>query len=135
MPIFSWNDRLATHIPKIDLQHRSLIDLINKLHDAIDEGRDKEVLGVVLAELVDYTVNHFALEETYMDAHNYPASDEHKNEHELLRQKVFALQQQLAAGRPVVTIEVMKFLKEWLTRHIIDVDKQMGNFLETRGVK
>jgi hemerythrin len=52
MPIFEWNDRFITRITEIDLQHRSLIDLINKLHDAIAEGHDKEVLGSVLAELV-----------------------------------------------------------------------------------
>jgi hemerythrin-like metal-binding protein len=135
MPIFSWNDRLMTHISEIDTQHRSLIDLINKLHDAIDEGRDKEVLGVVLAELVDYTVYHFATEEKYMDAYIYPAAAAHKHEHELLRKKVLTLQQQFDAGQPVVTIEVMKFLKKWLMTHIVAIDKELGTFLDTKGVK
>jgi hemerythrin-like metal-binding protein len=124
-----------TYITEIDSQHRVLINLINKLNDAIDEGRDKEVLGVVLSELVDYTVNHFAMEERHMDKFNYPASAAHKHEHEMLRQKVLTLKKQFDAGQSVVTIEVMKFLKEWLRTHIIDIDKKMGSFLEAKGVK
>jgi hemerythrin len=135
MPIFSWNDMLMTYIPKIDEQHKTLVSLINKLHDALEENRDREELGVVLAELVDYTVNHFAMEEKYMDTYGYPASAGHKHEHELLRKKALALQKQFAAGRPVITIEVMKFLKRWLTKHILATDKQMGAFLDAKGIK
>jgi hemerythrin len=75
------------------------------------------------------------MEESYMDKYSYTAAVSHKHEHELLREKVLDLKHQFDAGRPVVTGAVMKFLKEWLTRHIIDIDKQMGTFLETRGVK
>jgi hemerythrin len=124
-----------TNIEEIDSQHKSLIGFINKLHDAIEEGRDEQMLGVVLAELLDYTVNHFTTEEQFMDAYNYPASAAHKLEHELLRNQVLALRKQLDAGRPVATVAVMKFLKEWLTNHILSVDKEMGTFLEARGLK
>jgi len=40
MPIITWNDLMSTDIEAIDTQHRVLVALINKVHDAANEGHE-----------------------------------------------------------------------------------------------
>jgi hemerythrin len=134
MPIITWNDLMSTNIEAIDSQHRVLVALINKLHDATNDGREKEVLGDVLKELVDYTVSHFTAEEGLMTTHGYPDYEKHKQAHKKLTEQVMDIQQQFKAGRIEMTMDVMRFLKGWLTNHIIDVDKILGKFLSSKGL-
>ena len=134
MPIITWNDLMSTNIETIDSQHRVLLALINKLHDATNDGQEKEVLGDVLKELIDYTKWHFAAEEGHMTAHGYPDYEKHKQEHKKLTEQVMDIQRQFEAGRIEMTMDVMRFLKGWLTNHIIDVDKRLGKFLSSKGL-
>jgi hemerythrin len=134
MPIITWNDLMSTNIETIDSQHRVLLALINKLHDAANDGQEKEVLGDVLKELIDYTKWHFAAEEGHMTAQGYPDYETHKQEHKKLTEQVMDIQRQFEAGRIEMTMDVMRFLKGWLTNHIIDVDKKLGKFLSSKGL-
>jgi hemerythrin-like metal-binding protein len=134
MPIITWNDLMSTHIEPIDSQHKVLVDLINKLHDATNDGREKEVLGDVLKELIDYTEWHFAAEEGPMTAHGYPNYEKHKQEHKKLTEQVRDIKRQFEPGGIEITMDVMRFLKGWLTNHIIDVDKRLGTFLLSQGL-
>ena len=59
MAIITWDSSLA-HVKRIG--NIKLVDLINELHDAMRVGKAKEVMGKVIKELVDYTVQH-SLEE------------------------------------------------------------------------
>jgi hemerythrin len=45
MPLFAWDESLSVGYEPIDEQHKRLIALINKLHDAMIEGKGQEVLG------------------------------------------------------------------------------------------
>ena len=63
MALITWNNMLSTGVTEQDNQHKKLIDLINQLNDAMQAGKGSEVLGKVLAELVNYTVFHFGYEE------------------------------------------------------------------------
>ena len=47
---------------------------------------------------------------------------------------VVKLQNDFAAGNAMITIEVMKFLHDWLFHHIKESDKELGKFLVSRNV-
>jgi hemerythrin len=68
-------------VSEIDKQHKKLIDMINNLHEAMKEGKSKEVMGDILKSLLSYTETHFKLEEKYFDIYNYPAKENHKAKH------------------------------------------------------
>jgi hemerythrin-like metal-binding protein len=60
--------------------------MINDLHEAMRQGRGKEVIGRLLDALVDYTGYHFNVEEKAFDTHGYPHAVTHKRAHaELMR--------------------------------------------------
>ncbi len=134
MALVDWKDVYTVNISEVDTQHKKLVQLINELHDAVKMGKAKEIMGKVLNDLVDYTLYHFATEEKYFDAYDYPDSELHKKQHKELVEQVAALQKKYESGERVITIEVMNFLRDWLHDHIVGSDKKFGPYLNSKGV-
>lgn len=122
MALMEWNDQFKTGILQIDSQHRKLVEIINSLHDAMREGKGKEVLAPVLGSLVNYTRTHFKDEERLMAQYGYPKLETHKVIHQKLVDKVMDLQEKFNSGNVFITVEVMIFLKDWLSGHILGDD-------------
>ncbi|MRI32538.1 hemerythrin [Endozoicomonas sp. OPT23] len=131
--LFTWTDELSVGIEEIDEQHKVLVDLLNELHRGIMEKHGSEVTIEVLDRLVEYTRIHFALEESLMRMLHYPGYEEHKQHHEMLLNQVAELVGKVKAGQHV-TFELLHFLKNWLTRHIMEEDKIYAPFFLDRGV-
>ncbi len=135
MSVFAWNDKYSLNIAEIDAQHRKLIGLVARLNEAMRQGKGKQTLGQVLEELVRYTQTHFAAEERLMKTHGYPEYEEHKTKHTKMTQKVLDIQKEYQAGKVTLTLEVMKFLENWIDRHILGTDKKYAPFLADKGVR
>ena len=132
---FPWLPAYNVGIAVIDEQHRRLVDLINQLHEALLKRQSKAVMGRILAQLTNYTEVHFAFEEDLMSRYDYPGYHSHKRVHEEMRAKVLALAYDQAAGRVVISLQVMEFLKEWLSSHILGTDQLYRAFLRQEGVE
>ncbi len=87
MSYIIWSDDLATGINVIDSQHKRIIHYINQLTDAKSLDAP-DIVGDVLMELVDYTLSHFAFEESLMDDAGYNAAAIHKRTHDAFREKI-----------------------------------------------
>ncbi|MDA2920205.1 bacteriohemerythrin [Desulfobacterota bacterium AH_259_B03_O07] len=135
MALITWNDSMSVNVEEIDKQHQKLVQIINDLHDAMREGKEKEVLGNVLTRLIDYTSYHFSTEEKYFDKFGYPDSDPHKKEHRELLEQVLEFKKEFDEGKVLLTIELMNFLKNWLTNHMQGSDKKYGLFFNEKGLK
>ncbi len=134
MTLIAWSDNLAVHVAEIDMQHQKLVQLINGLHDHMVAGDAKEIMEKVLDRVIQYTVMHFQTEEKLMLAHGYPNSPTHKHEHADLTKTALDLQRKLKSGDSHITMETMKFLRDWLQSHILKTDKAFGAFLNSKGV-
>lgn len=135
MALFDWKDSFSVAVPKYDSQHKVLIDLINKLHQAMSEGKGKDVLEKTLLDLINYTKTHFADEEAEFKKHSYPEFALHKMEHEKLTMDVLKYYDNFKDGKGGLTIEMLNFLKNWLQNHIMGTDKKYSQFLLSKGVK
>ena len=133
--LICWTNDLSVGVAKIDEQHKALVSLINELNSAMRQRRSEEVLAGVLDRLKQYTVKHFATEEEFFDRYGYAEAPAHKKAHRDLVEKVLAFEQELKSGRAKVTMEIMRFLKEWLVGHIMGTDKRYGSFLNGKGVQ
>lgn len=134
MALMPWTDELLIGISKIDGQHRWLVDKINALHDELTRpASDRKVVGEILEALVDYTMNHFILEEEMFERYTYPQTDAHKAEHNALTAKIIALLDKFLAGAAEIGDDTMALLKDWLTHHIMVVDKAYAPFLKSKG--
>lgn len=129
-----WKDSYSVGVAEIDKQHKKLIDLINNLTQAMSQGKGKEAVNTVLGELVSYCATHFSKEEKLMTETGYPELADHKEKHRKMTQKVLALQADVKAGKKSVTIDVMRFLEQWLDKHVLGTDKQYGPHLNAKGI-
>jgi hemerythrin len=130
---FPWLPAYNVGIATIDEQHQQLVALINQLHEALLNRRSKEVMGQILAQLTDYTEVHFVFEEGLMARYDFPGYHSHKQAHDEMRDKVLALAADHGAGRVVMSLTVMEFLREWLSRHILGTDQLYRDFLRQEG--
>jgi len=134
MPFIEWTEQNKTNVKKCDDQHKKLFNIVNNLYDGMKLGKGKELMGKTFHELIDYTVYHFKTEEDLMERNKYPGFLLHLKEHEHLVKKAAELKQRFERGESVISIEVMEFLKEWLTKHTTGSDRKYGYFLNNKGI-
>ncbi len=115
MPI-TWTADLDTGIPVIDQQHRRIVDFINDLEAAQVLG-NKEQIKQVIYDCIDYTLSHFAFEESMQEEAGYPYCKPHKKVHELFTRKVAEYQQRMELGDDIAE-ELHGMLARWLVNHI-----------------
>jgi hemerythrin len=135
MALIEWNSNLSVNVSEIDSQHQKLVALINQLNEAMSQGKGKDVAGKILSELVNYTSTHFATEEKYFDQFKYPETFSHKKAHAELVKKVLEFQEGFNKGSLALSLELMRFLKDWLTVHIQNTDKKYSLFFNEKGLK
>lgn len=134
MPFFPWTDDFVLGIEKVDEQHHWLVDMTNQLYDELAKpDPDRNVVGEIVEGLMDYTVNHFIVEEELFQRHDYPETAAHKAEHDRFTSNVMSLLQRFEDGADV-NDDALNLLKEWLTHHILSVDKAYTPFLKGKGV-
>ncbi len=135
MAFFHWDQRFALGIQQIDQQHRQLVNLTNRIYEAMKSGKGNQAVAPILNELTRYTQTHFTTEETLFRRHNYPGARAHKQEHDLFVQQVKRLKQEFQRGGSGFSIKLANFLKAWLIDHIMKTDREYVSFLKERGVR
>jgi hemerythrin-like metal-binding protein len=134
MAIIQWTPEFSVGIESLDADHKVLISLLNQLDDAIRGGEPREGVRGVLDALMDYTDYHFGREEALMAASKYPDLDAHIRTHSTLRAQVADIRDRyLRNAETIHAREVLAFLKNWLTAHIIGRDKLYAPFMASRG--
>ena len=111
-----WTDDLNTGIEVIDKQHMRIVDYINDLENA-HQKQDKEAVRQVLDDLVDYTLSHFAFEESLQEEAGYKYCKPHKKVHELFVRRVNEYMERFKLGDDV-SAEIDRLLSSWLINHI-----------------
>lgn len=135
-PFVEWTDELSVGIEEIDEQHKVLVNLINRLFDeTIVHQANATVMDEILHELIEYTVIHFAVEESLFRIFHYPGTESHTHHHDELKAQVLDIQKKIKQGEATVNTELLLFLKKWLEHHILYEDKLYGPFLLSQGVK
>lgn len=131
--MLEWSDELSCHVEKIDHQHKSLVNMVNVLHDSMRDGAADSVLFGIVEDMRVYTVEHFGTEEQYMAEYAFPDIEAHKVEHKDFVDKVSAVEGDLKSGKLALSMDILNFLSNWLVTHIVDTDKKMGDFLASKG--
>jgi hemerythrin len=135
MAIIRWSEELSVGVAEIDQQHQKLISMINDLNDAMINGKGKEALRDVINGLITYTATHFKIEERYFDQFGYEESSLHKNEHADFVKKVSDFRDGYVSEKLGLSINVMKFLSDWLTCHIKGSDKKYTACFNSNGMR
>ncbi len=130
----NWDQSFSVGIKQIDQQHKKLVDLVNQLHNGMKSGNSKQLMGRILDELVNYTAVHFKTEEDIFERINYSGKEEHERIHEDLVGKVIEFQQAFHSGNALISMDLMKFLKDWLVNHIKGEDRKYIQSMHDAGI-
>jgi hemerythrin-like metal-binding protein len=126
---FPWKEDYSVGVFEIDSQHRKLIAILNRLHAELWEERVTEAVKASIDEMLEYTMTHFKAEEALMARYGYPALAGHRAAHEKLAGEVLSLRMKMDQGKSVNPLELVAFLKEWLTNHILTEDKAYAPYM------
>jgi len=135
MQHMEWSQKFSVGIKEFDDQHKHLIAMINKFHDAFREHRALDMQKDILKEIVNYVKTHFETEEKYMRMFSFPGYDDHHDEHEKFIQKAVGLQMNSVAFGFVPTLEIVKLLMQLLEDHLLTVDMNYVDFFHEKGMK
>jgi hemerythrin len=130
-----WNDNFKIGVVSVDSQHEELVNLLNKLQTSIKLGDDQKAFANTIRALVDYTNYHFSTEEEFMQSIRYPKLDIHKIIHEKLITDVKNILIGLKHGNPVKAISLMRFLNDWVCKHILEEDLEIGKYIRSQQFK
>jgi len=134
-PFVEWRDELSVSVGEIDDQHKVLIGYINDLNSAMGKGTVKELIEPILNNLVEYTQTHFGQEEAYFDKFGYAARESHKEAHQRFVAKISEFREGFVSGKALLSKDIMVFLKEWLVKHIMGIDKKYTTFMHANGIR
>ncbi len=119
-------------VEEIDAQHGNLVDMVNRLNEAVKRDEPEENILPMFEELQAATRQHFETESRYMTDCHYPAREAHEAEHAMLLNQLQHFKSQMNEGRELL---VLQSVKDWLLEHITYSDMKLGAYLAQHGVK
>mgnify|MGYP000226713591 CR=1 FL=1 len=125
-----WSQKLAVGVDKIDEQHKVLCEKANLLFEAGKAGKAKEYISDILNFLDEYTKQHFADEEAYMESIGYPGLEEQKAAHAGFITVLNNLKKDYeeSGGNIALVINLNQVVVDWLINHISNMDKKIGDY-------
>ena len=134
--------------PQVDLEfmnieNRKAFDDANEIKRLLEIAKTdlssvEKSIDQCLDKLLADTVNHFHLEEKYMDEYQFPAREQHRHEHQqFLRNmniecRLWQSDHNLAAaGRLERYVE--EDFPHWLVNHIVTVDTVTASYIARHG--
>jgi hemerythrin len=132
---FTWTSALETGHTLIDSQHKELIDVINKLLTACQQGQGADQVGQTVDFLVSYTKKHFSEEEALQQKSNYPDYANHRTYHATFVQTITDLSTELkqSGATPMLINKIVRNVGEWLINHIQQQDTKVAAHLKSAG--
>ena len=128
MAFVNWSPNLSVGIEFIDADHQQSITLLTEFQELMVSDQPRAAVIEKLDELIEFSEQHFRLEERLMKQNNYREFGEHQAIHKKLLQQTADLRERLVTGATDIGPEVTDFLKDWLIRHILESDKHFGGF-------
>lgn len=125
--MIEWKDEYVLGIEEIDKQHQQLFKIAGDIHELIknDIILDKyDRIMHLIGDLKEYTVFHFSSEEEYMKSIGYRKFFSHKVEHDDFIDKINHVDmEQMDMDHEQYLLDIMDFILNWISQHILDTDK------------
>jgi hemerythrin len=134
MALVAWSDTYTVKVRQFDDQHRKLMEMVNKLHDAMRAEKRLLIQVDVMTTLAGSLQTHFSDEERLMRHYMFPGVVPHKKAHDQMLTQVRNFQRKAESGENTITHGVMIFFKDWLVHHIRVEDAKYGPFMNGKGL-
>lgn len=134
MEIKPWEDKLNTGIPLIDIQHKTLFDLINYFY-LMEEDLDEEKVEFILKSIENYTLYHFSTEEKFFEKCNYDKKETHVIKHQEFTSLIEEIKNLTKETKFHLIKGILFSFNLWMDKHIsiedMDYVEQLKDFLKS----
>lgn len=131
-----WNKQFNIGVDSIDNAHRKLFSIVRKLiHLSRDEHNGKWACIEGIKYFKNYTAEHFADEEAYMQSINYSGYEIHKHLHDDMRYKTLPSLEKDLTETDYSQESIQHFLGiclGWLAAHILIEDRAITGKISNR---
>lgn len=129
-----WSEDFSVDVKLLDYQHRKLVGILNKMIRDPGATTQSVTVSEVLDEMTHYAALHFKSEEDLLVEYQYPKIEAHKKQHTEFIKKTLELCMAATEKIEVVPQDLLQYLQEWLTNHILNEDMAYKSFLKDNGV-
>ncbi len=135
---FKWSEEFSCNINEIDKQHKKIFEIGYRLYLLVsaddDYDRYDEIVDII-DELKDYTVYHFNFEEKLMKEYGYENFEMHSMEHKFFIKKIERIERSdIENQQKDAILNIIKFVGDWISSHIMINDKKYKDFFNSKGV-
>jgi len=127
--ILQWHEEFSVGVPELDKHHRHLIEILNALVTAVNEGNNLKIIAGLMTDLNEYTVYHFNAEEALFIKVQYPHVTQHIQEHQEFIDRLSRIDQLLQRDQHVAAAELEEMLISWIMNHILTSDRMYMSYL------
>lgn len=122
-----WEKKCMIGVPFLDAQHKSLFSAIERIRDILqenDDDRNRRLCKEALKFLESHTSRHFEDEEDYMRSIHYPQYEQHRAQHQAIRETLVSLKDDLIVSNyaPHSVKNMIGTMIAWLSYHTIELD-------------
>ncbi|MFZ1087098.1 MAG: bacteriohemerythrin [Terracidiphilus sp.] len=135
MGLISWSSKYSVGVKNLDDQHKKLIEYLNELHAAMLKGQAQSAAGALLPKMLSHAREHFSTEERLMESTKYSGLAEQRAEHGALLARIDEYAARHKRGDKAVYLELLNFMRDWLTQHMLQVDKKYTAWLNEHGIR
>ncbi|MGA2183415.1 MAG: bacteriohemerythrin [Bryobacteraceae bacterium] len=118
MGVFSWPGRNVVGCPEMDNNHEPALKMLDRLHEAMIQGRGEKVVLAILDELNEFYPVYFAREEALLASTAYPDLEEHRRKHGSLLRALADLRRKAGIGHLAITYDTMQTMRRWVEEHV-----------------
>ncbi len=127
MQYLFWDDHFDVGYDLFNEQHKEIFRLQNRVVNLLCGDAGPHELSPVLNGLIRYCESHFREEEALMEQYGYADLADHREQHERLVMRIFALAEGLDTEN-FNRERLLDFLNTWITGHIMKTDKRYRRF-------
>jgi len=128
MAVIIWNKLFEFDVPEMDKQHRTLVEIMNRLVDSMESADGKIKILALMEVASQYVVNHFTDEEKLMTDIGYPELEKQQKLHKEIIEKMLIFKKGIESGEIISVKGTIEELRELFKTHIFVEDRKYGYF-------
>ena len=117
-----WNSDLISGFEEIDLQHKDIIDLLNRLLEANKSSNDPDELVSCLVNFTRAIQEHFDFEEALLAKLGYRGLKQHKAGHQEIAETLNGITLSAMLDEASVSPESINSVVKWFEEHLTSED-------------
>jgi len=130
MSFLQWKPQYSVGIQSMDDEHREMIDLINATYEKLKSDTDADQVEEYLGEILSTISMHFALEEKIMRNAAYSEFQAHKDDHEVLLDRLRDLMDDFFVDPAGGSDRLEQGLSDWFANHFSTFDARLHGELD-----